>query len=285
MEATTETRQAIRGVKSRSARTPEATVRAIYRKLSRAWGRQHWWPAETPFEVIVGAVLTQNTSWTNVERALANLRSAGALNVAGIRKLPQAKLEELVRSSGYFRQKSKRLKNFIAFLDRRHGGSLEQMFATPTGQLRAELLSLNGIGPETADAILLYAGHHEVFVVDAYARRVLGRHEAVNAAAKYDEIRTLMECALQSEHPVKLQRPNRVRPQVHDASAMSTAPRSPRAQVYNEMHGLLVQVGKHYCLKQQPKCEVCPLGSMLPISIEESARGIAPTRARKQSRG
>ncbi len=258
-------------MKPRSARKPEATVRAIYRKLSRAWGPQHWWPAETPFEVIVGAILTQNTSWTNVDRAMANLRSAGMLSVEGIRELPLPRLEALVRPSGYFRQKAQRLKNFVAFLDVRYGGSLEQMFAIPTEQLRAELLTQNGIGPETADAILLYAGNHEVFVVDAYARRILGRHQAVNAGAKYDEIRNLVERALQREQPVESHRVIRhERPPVHEASAISRWQRSARAQVYNEMHGLLVQVGKHYCLKQQPKCDTCPLGSVLPISIEES---------------
>ena len=249
-------------------------MRAIYRKLARAWGRQHWWPAETPFEVIVGAILTQNTSWTNVERALANLRSAGVLTVDGIRKLSLPKLEELVRSSGYFRQKARRLKNFVAFLDARYDGSLDQMFATPTEQLRAELLTQKGIGPETADSILLYAGNHESFVVDAYTRRILGRHLAVRAGAKYDEIRSLIERALQREQPVESHRASRQeRPQAHEASAMSTSQRSPLTQVYNEMHGLLVQAGKHYCLKQQPKCEVCPLGSMLPISIEENLTG------------
>ena len=156
----------------------------MYRKLSRAWGRQHWWPAETPFEVIVGAILTQNTSWTNVERALASLRAARRLSVAGIREAPLPKLEELIRSSGYFRQKARRLKNFVAFLDARYGGSLERMFATPTKQLRAELLELNGIGPETADSILLYAGNHAIFVVDAYTRRILERHEAVMQGRK-----------------------------------------------------------------------------------------------------
>ncbi|MFZ0912314.1 MAG: base excision DNA repair protein [Candidatus Korobacteraceae bacterium] len=252
----------------RSARRPEATARAIYRKLSRAWGRQHWWPAETPFEVIVGAILTQNTSWSNVERAMANLRATAVLNVEGIRGLPLLKLELLVRPSGYFRQKAQRLKNFVAFLDAHHGGSLEQMFATPTEQLRAELLTQNGIGLETADSILLYAGGHEIFVVDAYTRRILERHLAVSASAKYDEIRNLIERALQREQPVESHRPGRqAQPRAHEASAMSTAQRSPLAQVYNEMHGLLVQVGKHYCLKQQPKCEVCPLGSLLPIAI------------------
>ena len=141
--------------------------------------------------MIVGAILTQNTSWTNVERALAKLREAGVLSVEGIRGLPLGELEQLVRSSGYFRQKAQRLKNFIAFLDEKYRGSLDAMLATPTQQLRDELLAQKGIGPETADSILLYAGHHPIFVVDAYTRRVLERHDAVAADAKYDEIRDI----------------------------------------------------------------------------------------------
>src|SRR5271166_5286724 len=150
--------------------TPEALVRAIYRTLAGSWGPQHWWPAETAFEVITGAILTQNTSWKNVERALTSLRAAGVLNLEGIRATPISELQQLVRSSGYYRQKAARLKQFVAFVDEQYGGSLQTMFSTPTQQLRAELLTLKGIGPETADAILLYAGHHEIFVVDAYAR-------------------------------------------------------------------------------------------------------------------
>ena len=252
------------------ASKPEATVRAMYRKLARAWGRQHWWPAETPFEVIVGAILTQNTSWTNVERALGCLRAAGKLGVAGIRELPLPKLEKLIRSSGYFRQKARRLKNFVSFLDSHYGGSVERMFATPTGQLRVELLALNGIGPETADSILLYGGNHPIFVVDAYTRRILRRHQTVSADAKYDDIRGLVERALRREKPLLLlpdSSANEPGPKVHSPSAMSSTERSPLSQVYNEMHGLFVQVGKHYCQKSEPKCEACPLGSMLNKAI------------------
>ncbi len=268
---------------SRKAAAPsssrERTIRAIYRKLSRLWGPQHWWPAETPFEVIAGAILTQNTSWTNVERALVNLREAGVLSVEGIRGLPLAQLELLVRPSGYFRQKAQRLKNFIAFLDAKYGGSLDSMFATPTQELRAELLAQKGIGPETADSILLYAGHQPIFVVDAYTRRVLERHDAVVAVAKYDEIRNAVEGALQRETPspqAERKNLNRQRPLSHPPSAMSTAPRLPMAQVYNEMHGLFVQLGKHYCHKREPKCDTCPLGSMLPHPI-------LPVDAKKRS--
>ncbi|MGB8886754.1 MAG: base excision DNA repair protein [Candidatus Korobacteraceae bacterium] len=246
---------------------PEALVRAIWRKLAPAWGPQHWWPAETAFEVIVGAILVQNTSWSNVERALGSLRSVGILNLAGIREAPLARLQELVRSSGYYRQKAERLKNFVTFLDAKYCGSLEQMFSTTTSQLRTELLSLKGIGAETADAILLYAGNREIFVVDAYAQRILLRHEAINSLAKYDEIRSLVERALNNQQPLERWLDvvtNPRRPPVHAASAMSQAKRSPRAQIYNEMHGLLVQVGKHYCYKEKPDCEACPLRGLLP---------------------
>jgi endonuclease-3 related protein len=263
----------VRKSRKKPQRVPSATrtVRAIYRKLSRAWGPQHWWPAETPFEVIAGAMLTQNTSWTNVERALANLREAEALSVGGIRELPLPRLQQLVRSSGYFRQKAQRLKDFIAFLDEKHGGSLEAMLATPTRQLRDELLAQKGIGPETADSILLYAGHHPTFVVDAYTRRVLERHDAVTSDARYEEIRSLVESALQREEPlldVALGSRVQQRPNAHPPSAMSTAPRPPLAQVYNEMHGLFVQLGKHFCHKLDPKCDECPLGVMLVRPVQ-----------------
>jgi endonuclease-3 related protein len=216
--------------------------------------------------VIIGTILTQNTSWTNVARALANLRAADKLNPDAIRAIDVGALEQLVRPSGYFRQKSKRLKDFLAFVDARFGGSLEAMLATPTMQLRKELLDLKGIGPETADSILLYAGHHAIFVVDAYTRRVLERHEAITANAKYDDIRVLVEEAL-SEAGASVTDDSAVldprRPAVHAPSAMSLAAKTELAQKYNEMHGLFVQLGKHYCSKQNPKCEICPLGPML----------------------
>ena len=242
-------------------------VRAMYRTLARNWGRQHWWPAATPFEVMVGAILTQNTSWRNVERAMASLRSAGALTVAGIRAVPLPELQELVRSSGYYRQKAQRLKGFVNFLDANFGGSVEAMLATSTAQLRTQLLALKGVGEETADSILLYAGNHEIFVVDAYTRRIFERHRLLGAKARYDEIRVLVERALRGIKPSKGE-PLKRRPphelQIHTPSPMSTTERSSLAQTYNEMHGLFVQVGKHYCLKQEPNCEACPLRALLP---------------------
>ncbi len=251
----------------------EKEIRTYYETLYRAWGAQHWWPAETQFEVIVGAYLTQNTAWTNVERALANLRDAGALSVDAMRRIRIAKLERLIRPSGYFRQKAQRLKTFVKFLDRRYGGSLEEMFSQPTQRLREELLSLNGVGPETADSILLYAGNHPIFVVDAYTRRILDRHGILPANTGYEEIRRLFENALQPvvKHQEQLQRSCSAPPLAagirgasHAPSAMSTATRTALAQIYNEMHGLIVGVGKNYCGKSKLKCDECPLHPFLP---------------------
>jgi len=249
----------------------EEQIRACYHALLGAWGPQHWWPARTRFEVIVGAYLTQNTAWTNVERALRQLRSAGLLNVHAIQTVPLRTLESMIRSAGYFRQKARSLKTFVAFLNDRYGGSLTRMFAQPTKTLRQELLSLNGIGAETADSILLYAGQHPIFVVDAYTRRVFGRHGILPENAPYEVIRQLCEKALagisaQSAVPVtktENQEPETVLA-VHRPSLMSLAKRSDVAQVYNDMHGLIVRVGKHYCLKSKPRCEQCPLRPFLP---------------------
>ena len=159
-------------------------------------GPQHWWPAGSAFEVVLGAYLTQNTAWTNVELAMNNLRAAGVLSVSGIRGTTVEELEALVRPAGYFRQKAARLKNFVAHLDARYEGSLETMFAQPPEALRKELLGLNGIGPETADSILLYAASREVFVVDAYTRRIFERHRLAHAGTGYEEIRAAVESAL-----------------------------------------------------------------------------------------
>jgi len=247
----------------------ENDVRQYYHTLSSALGAQHWWPAETRFEVIVGAYLTQNTAWTNVELALANLRAAQILSVEGIRGVRLSRLEKLIRPSGYFRQKAARLKTFIAFLDNQHGGSLDRLFAQPTATLREELLSLNGVGAETADSILLYAGNHPVFVVDAYTRRILDRHRILPSKTDYEEIRELFERALA---PVVHEQQQMPAPQLevgfrgaaHPPSAISTTARTALVQVYNEMHGLIVGVGKHYCRKTRAACEECPLRPFLP---------------------
>ena len=248
----------------------EAEIRKYYSALYRAWGVQHWWPAETNFEVIVGAYLTQNTAWTNVERALANLRAAGALTLEGIRTVRLSKLQRLIRPSGYFRQKAKRLKTFVAFLDERYESSLEKMFSEPTEKLREQLLNLNGIGPETADSILLYAGNHPVFVVDAYTRRILDRHGIAAEKTDYEDIRHLFQKSLapvvQEQQLAVAGSPLEagLRGAAHPPSAMSTAKRTALVQVYNEMHGLIVGVGKYHCGKSKPKCDGCPLQPFLP---------------------
>ena len=254
-------------------RSKEQHIRTYYQTLFRAWGGQHWWPARTRFEVIVGAYLTQNTAWTNVERALCSLRASRLLTLDGIRRVPLPQLETLIRSAGYFRQKARRLKTFVAYLDEYYGGSLNRMFAQSREKLREELLALNGVGPETADSILLYAGNHPVFVVDAYTRRILDRHGILSEKAPYEEIRNLFECALVPLAPdvaAQLGNPqnrklNAVPPGTcHPPSPMSMAKRSALAQIYNEMHGLIVGVGKNYCLKSKARCEACPLRPFLP---------------------
>jgi endonuclease-3 related protein len=244
----------------------QGEIRTFYRTLYRAWGPQHWWPAETSFEVIVGAYLTQNTSWTNVERAMVNLRRAQVLSVDGIRKLKVARLERLIQPSGYFRQKAKRLKTFITFLDRQYEGSLERMFAQATAKLREELLALNGVGPETADSILLYAGNHPVFVVDAYTRRILDRHQILPEKSDYEDIRYLFQQSLSrlADEQLTAPRESGFPGIVHPPSSMSTAHRTALVQTYNEMHGLMVGVGKFHCGKSKPKCDGCPLQPFLP---------------------
>jgi endonuclease III related protein len=256
----------------RARKEKESEVLQYYRELYRVRGPQHWWPAETRFEVIVGAYLTQNTAWTNVELALAKLRTAGVLSVEGMRGVKLGRLARLIRSSGYFRQKAQRIKTFVSFLDKKYGGSLDQLFAQPTDKLREELLSLNGIGPETADSILLYAGNHPVFVVDAYTRRILDRHGILPEKTDYEEIRELFQRALapmvhqQEVMPAGLAPPleTGLRGAAHLPSAMSTTARTGLVQVYNEMHGLIVGAGKIYCRKTKPACEDCPLRQFLP---------------------
>lgn len=243
----------------RGGASQKAEIGAYYAALLRAWGPQHWWPAQSRLEVVAGGFLTQNTAWRNVERALASLRSARKLSLRGIRGMPAGQLAQLIRSSGYFRQKAARLKNFVRFLDRRYGGSLARMFARPTEELRKELLALNGVGPETADSILLYAGGHPVFVVDAYTRRIFERHGIVPASAKYDEIRALVEGALAG---FRLEGEPGSAPG-HPPSRMSRARRSELAQHYNELHGLIVRAGKDFC-GTTPRCDGCPLQPFLP---------------------
>ena len=215
------------------------TLQLYYDALFRAHGPQHWWPGRTRFEVIVGAILTQNTSWTNVERAIHNLRQQKLLSPAAMARISPARLARLIRSSGYFRQKARKLKAFVRFLADTYHGSLTKMFRTPTTILREQLLSVHGIGPETADSILLYAGKHPVFVVDAYTRRILERHHLAHGKESYDEIRSLFERSLPSN-----------------------------AVLFNEYHALIVHAGKHFCRARSPLCEACALQPFLPPPAE-----------------
>jgi len=212
-----------------------------YDSLFAAHGPQHWWPGRTRFEIIVGAILTQNTSWRNVEPAIRNLRAEKLLSPRAIETVSLARLARLIRSSGYFRQKAKKLKAFTRFLRSEYGGSLGRMFRTPTAALRQQLLGVHGIGPETADSILLYAGEHPVFVVDAYTRRMLERHQLATARHSYEEIRQFFESNL-----------------------------TPDVPLYNEFHALIVLTGKEYCRTRNPRCSECPLQSFLPRAIQGS---------------
>jgi endonuclease III related protein len=220
--------------KSAPLRQSLPPVSEYYNQLTVALGPQHWWPAKTQFEIVVGAILTQNTSWTNVEQAIANLRSARMLTPRAMLNASMPRLARLIRPSGYFRQKAKKLKAFCKFLDAEYGGSLARMFRTPTALLREKLLGVFGIGPETADSILLYVGKHPVFVVDTYTKRILQRHGWVSEKTSYDEVQQLV----QADFP-------------HEAAA------------YNELHALFVQVGKNWCRGREALCSQCPLEGFL----------------------
>jgi endonuclease-3 related protein len=216
--------------------TGNALLAGYFRDLSQALGPMNWWPAQSRFEVIVGAILTQNTSWINVERAIASLRRKRMVSPKAIEEVSVRRLGTLIRSSGYFRQKAKKLKAFVHFLRTRYDGSLDRMFRTPTSELREQLLAVHGIGRETADSILLYAGQHPVFVVDAYTHRILERHALTNGKPDYEAVRTLFEASLPKEVPL-----------------------------YNEFHALIVNVGKNWCRPRDPRCGECPLGPRLPL--------------------
>jgi endonuclease-3 related protein len=217
---------------------PKRILQEFYDEIATALGPMKWWPAKTPFEVIVGAILTQNTAWTNVKLALANLRQERLLTPRAMARVPQAKLARLIRSSGYYRQKAKKLKAFLEFLAGEYGGSLKRMFATPTAELREKLLAVYGVGPETADSILLYAGQHPIFVVDAYTKRFLVRHSVISEKASYDEVQQLFMRHLPAD----------------------------QAQ-FNEYHALIVNVGKKWCRAREPRCGECPLGKFLSNAL------------------
>ncbi len=207
----------------------------IYNTLYKAFGPQHWWPGETPFEVAVGAILTQNTNWVNVEKAINNLKNSDVLYSKALHDMSHKELASLIKPAGYFNIKAKRLKHFLDFLANHYKGRVEQMQNEDTNALRHQLLEINGIGPETADSILLYALDKPIFVIDAYTKRVLVRHKLAPEKATYHELQGLFHKNLPMD--VKL---------------------------FNEYHALFVMAGKHYC-KPKPRCKECPLEGMYKI--------------------
>jgi endonuclease-3 related protein len=207
-------------------------LRKIYHCLYTAFGPQKWWPASTPFEVMVGAILTQNTAWKNVELAIRNLRKAHCLNPKHLYKLNQRDLALLIKPAGYYNVKAQRLKNFLEYFWQNYRLNVSRMLKVRTQDLRRELLAVKGIGPETADSILLYAARRPVFVVDAYTRRIFYRHAIAQRNSSYEDLQKLF---------------------------MQNLPR--RAALFNEYHALLVFLGKHYCRKR-PSCQECPLGKI-----------------------
>jgi len=227
--------------KVREAHQSSTDLSRYYERLLEALGPQQWWPAKTRLEVILGAILTQNTAWTNAARAIARLRRRGALSLKRLRLVNEAELQELIRPAGFFKQKARAIRGFLSWLDEAHRGSLERMFATPAEQLRAALLDLNGLGPETADAILLYAGGQPFFVADAYTRRILARHGLLPEHSSYQEAQK----------------------SIHRQLSRDTT-------VYNEFHALLVEVGKRFCRRNTTECVRCPLQEFLPVGTQSN---------------
>jgi endonuclease-3 related protein len=225
----------------------------IYRKLYKAYGPRNWWPGETTFEVMVGAILTQNTSWRNVEKAIQKLKGKGVLNPQGIRDLKESELARLIRSSGYYRIKADRLKSFINFLFQEYGGDLKRMKRERLGELRERLLGVKGVGPETADSILLYGLKKPIFVVDAYTKRILSRHGLISENASYEEIQKLFMDHLTCKE-----------------------------KLFNEYHALLVHLGKTLC-KKKPKCDACPIKS-IAHGAERMASATLSFRHKRESR-
>ena len=205
----------------------------IYDILYKEFGPQNWWPAETPFEVIVGAILTQNTSWKNVSRAIGNLKNRDLLTPEGMRGLSHSDLEELVRPSGYFRQKAGRLRNFISFLFQYHEGELSSLFSLEKDEMRRQLLNVNGIGPETADSIILYAANKPTFVIDKYTIRIFSEIGLLEENSTYEAAKSFFEYRLLED--VKL---------------------------FNEYHALIVRLGYSICRKRNPICSICPLNEI-----------------------
>jgi len=205
-----------------------------YQQMLQRLGPQKWWPARTRLGVILGAILTQNTSWTNVELAMRRLRHADLLRLGRLRQVTRAEIETAIRPAGFYRQKAETIQTFVTWLDRSYNGSLHALFARPPQDLRRKLLLLRGLGSETVDAILLYAGRKPFFVADAYTRRILSRHGLGPQRADYNSVQEFLHCHL-----------------------------PPEPALFNEFHALLVEVGKRYCKRQAACCQGCPLEDYL----------------------
>lgn len=229
---------------------PAARLRRMHDRLAAAYGPQFWWPAETAFEVIVGAYLTQNTAWKAVERSLENMRAAGTMSVEGLRAISEEKLRVLIRPSGFITRKAPALKAFVAMLDAEFGGRLDKLAAAPTEEVRLRLLALPGVGEETADAILLYALGHAVPVADEYLRRVAERHRLVDDGARRPRYASLTELTRR---------------------AFAGDTESSRARLFNEFHALTVAVGKAHC-GRTARCEGCPLEYDLRLAKRNAKR-------------
>lgn len=214
-------------------------LKKIYQQLLTRYGPQDWWPAKTRFEVIVGAILTQNTSWTNVEKAIENLRKESLLDSQALKNISVDHLSQLIKPAGYFNVKARRLKNFLEFFFSEYDGRMEKMAKVPLEKLRPQLLGVNGIGPETADSILLYALDKPIFVVDAYTKRILSRHGLVDPQLDYHLV--------QKEFMQTL---------AHDVNT------------FNEYHALIVRLGKEVC-KSKPRCDLCPLKNCFAIPFRK----------------
>ena len=230
-------------------RTPP--IRDIYDRLFSAWGPRRWWPAQSPLEMMVGAILTQNTAWTNVEKAIRRLRDARALRLDRLHDAPLSVLAEWIRPAGYFNVKALRLRALTSLIMDQYGGHLSRMLEESPEKLRQILLDVHGVGPETADSIVLYAAGHPVFVVDAYTRRFLFRHGWLWGDETYDDVAALFTRVL---------------------------PADPK--LYNEFHALVVELGKNHC-RAKPNCASCPLRSLLPLGGPVVGKGQRGTRAKR----
>ena len=208
-------------------------LQEIYDRIYKYFGTQDWWPGESPFEIMVGAILTQNTSWQNVEKAITNLKEAGLLSLTAMSALPAEELAEYIRPAGYYNIKAGRLQNFFAMINQQWDGDLDYFLTLPTAELREQLLAVKGIGPETADSMVLYAAEKPIFVVDTYTHRILSRHGIIPEEYGYFEIQELLMDNLVAD-----------------------------TRLFNEFHALLVRTGNRFCKKSKPKCDDCPLAGV-----------------------